>query len=147
MTNIQVTNRPFQSAICQVSYFIYLKPRAKSIKWVSHTKNDYCKSNNYKINKGKYFYLMILGIQLYITNVSSFLACPSSSLQCMFIAYSCFTLTVNNLMDLPICFRRINHVESVQQNLSRPLMLCPAIKMSHLRGRELKQHISFFLVL
>lgn len=83
-----------------------------------------------KLIIGKYLYLIILGIYLYVTNVSSFLACPSDSLQCILIADSCFMLTVNNLMDLPTCFRRINHVESVQQNLSRSLQLCPAIKMS-----------------
>lgn len=45
---------------------------------------------------GKALYLMILIIYQYVTNGISFFACLSSSLQCMIIAYPCFTLTALN---------------------------------------------------
>lgn len=128
-TNIQPTNTLFLNVICQASVFIWSQVQIRSNEALI-LRTIIAKVIITKLIPGKYLFKIVLGIYLYITNVSSFLACLSGSLLCMFIAYSCFTLTVNNHIDLPTCFRRINHAESVQQNLSRSLMLFPAIKMS-----------------
>lgn len=122
-TNIQVTNSLFQNVFCQASQLLYIFKTKSKIKQSSHTKNDYCKSNNYKTNSREMPFFNDFRYLAIYYKYEFFLCFPSDSLQWMFIAYSCFTLTVNNPMDLPVCFTRINHVESVQQKLQPNL--CP----------------------